>query len=383
MSSSRLRKCTGCGEYWYCGAACQKKQWEAHHRRVCKRIARYNASVAVQALAEHDRLDALLLSHVVAQLDDETSASEAERIMALLPGPIENPPSLPLVYTPSSTAARISPVALYARFGNNNFVLHSHLTTFAHGVFPQASRYFNHSCMPNAAAKYALRTGERPRMEVVALRDVAEGEEICLPYLDPALLQSKKEIFKYSYGFECRCPSCLFFDKAGKVTEPRSEEDNELAKKVLRFYESGPCDGLALVKLNHPPPADVLPAFHESFIMRLSQTFRDASHDGLYAKALDSGASLLALYRLIYPPNYPQIGMHLLELAKTSWNSIVAGEVDRETEERRKTLCRGYLDEATRILGILGPEGDKDGPLVEMSTLHQILRTDNSSIVGR
>jgi SET and MYND domain-containing protein len=67
---------------------------------------------------------------------------------------------------------------IYARFGNNNFVIHSHLTTFGHGVFPLASRLFNHSCLPNAAAKYTLSASNVPRMDVVALRDIAQGEEV-------------------------------------------------------------------------------------------------------------------------------------------------------------------------------------------------------------
>jgi hypothetical protein len=67
---------------------------------------------------------------------------------------------------------------MYSRFGNNNFIIHSHLTTFGHGIFPLASRLFNHSCLPNAAAKYILSPSNPPKMEVIALRDIALGEEV-------------------------------------------------------------------------------------------------------------------------------------------------------------------------------------------------------------
>jgi SET and MYND domain-containing protein len=96
------------------------------------------------------------------------------------------------------------------------------------------------------------------------------------------------------------------------------------------------------------------------------------------------------LYRLIYPPNYPQIGaslfpspfeisyggqgMHLLELAKTYWNSIVSGNMDTIAENVVKQECWTYLNEAKNILQILGAEGDEDGPLVEISTLETLLQ---------
>jgi hypothetical protein len=67
---------------------------------------------------------------------------------------------------------------LYSRFGNNNFVIHSHLVSIAHGIFPLASRLFNHSCVPNAVAKYIFTESEPVRMDVVALRHIKEGEEV-------------------------------------------------------------------------------------------------------------------------------------------------------------------------------------------------------------
>ncbi len=67
---------------------------------------------------------------------------------------------------------------IYSRFGNNNFVVHSHLTSYAHGIFPLASRLFNHSCIPNCATKYVITPGEPVKMEIVALRAITSGEEV-------------------------------------------------------------------------------------------------------------------------------------------------------------------------------------------------------------
>lgn len=121
-------------------------------------------------------MDALLLSHLVAQLDAVDADDRLSSIMDLLPGPIEAP-VLPIVYSSPRLAGSLVS-ELYSRFGNNNFVIHSHLSTFGHGVFPLASRLFNHSCLPNAAAKYVLSLSKLPTMEVVALRDILPGEEV-------------------------------------------------------------------------------------------------------------------------------------------------------------------------------------------------------------
>ncbi|KAJ7175867.1 hypothetical protein C8R46DRAFT_1174602 [Mycena filopes] len=301
--------------YFYCSTKCQNLQWQSHHKRICKQFNKYTSSLSFQALAPHEKLDALLLSHLVAHLDGADPAVSEDPLNTICPVP-------PIAYSsPRIPASEVRD--LHAKFGNNNFVTLSHLTTLGHGIYPLASRLFNHSCLPNASQKYIMSPSTLPKMEIVALRDISPDEEICLTYLDPALLQARQQIFRLSYGFECRCTSCLFFEKVGPIPTP-------------------------------PTDADV------------AETFRNASHDGPHALALSSGQTLLALYRLIYPPNYPQIGMHLLELAKTSWNyeSVVKRE------------CRTYLNKAKEILQILGPEGDEDGPQAEINTLESVLEED-------
>jgi hypothetical protein len=67
---------------------------------------------------------------------------------------------------------------MYSRFGNNNFAIHSHLTSIGHGMFPVASRLFNHSCVPNVAAKYIFHEAQTVVMEIIALRDILPNEEV-------------------------------------------------------------------------------------------------------------------------------------------------------------------------------------------------------------
>jgi SET and MYND domain-containing protein len=61
------------------------------------------------------------------------------------------------------------------------------------------------------------------------------------------------------------------------------------------------------------PEKDLFPIFlhpvlRESYLADLSERFSYASHEGQAEAALESGLTLLALYLLIYPMNYPQIG---------------------------------------------------------------------------
>ena len=55
-------------------------------------------------------------------------------------------------------------------------------------------------------------------------------------------------------------------------------------------------------------PAGLGCVLMEDYISSLSEEFSKASHEGVYTVAFDAGLTLLAIYVVIYPPNYPQIG---------------------------------------------------------------------------
>ena len=124
------------------------------------------------------------------------------------------------------------------------------------------------------------------------------------------------------------------------------------------------------------------------FRSTLSETFSKSSHEGDYTQAADSGITLLALYLLIYPRNYPQIGsfyhlsvpcmtlnlrtgMHLLEMAKTQWNhSFVELTPSDEEKDTAKSIVFQLLTLSKSVLQVLGQEGDLDsGPFKEISML--------------
>lgn len=127
-----------------------------------------------------------LLAEIFPQDDFDISAASSRlelvsQFFDLLKGPENHRGAAHPPLCRSAKAAKIPEEVTskaFSRFGNNNFIVHSHLTAYAHGVFPLASRLFNHSCVPNCAAKYIITPTETVRMEVVALRDIAPGEEV-------------------------------------------------------------------------------------------------------------------------------------------------------------------------------------------------------------
>ena len=156
---------------------------------MCKNIAKFKASVSYQALPQHQQIDDILLSHLVAEhgtmissrgFPTEDIKDPLTVFFSLLPsGSSEQaPPICPTgMHGPQLDVQVIH--AMYQRFGNNNFVVHSHLDAIAHAIFPLSSRLFNHSCEPNSIVTYLL-GGKRIQMEVKVLTKVKCGDEVTI-----------------------------------------------------------------------------------------------------------------------------------------------------------------------------------------------------------
>lgn len=165
----------------------QSRQWKGHHKKICKPYNSFVSSADFRGLSTPERVDSILLSQLVAQVYPDGDFTFPPKIespsltlfLDLLPRLTANGRHALPVCTPGKvypTSSAIEP--FLSRFGNNNFLLHSHLTSFAHGIYPLASRVMNHSCYPNSVARYKIRQGESPVMEVVTLNKIHEGEEV-------------------------------------------------------------------------------------------------------------------------------------------------------------------------------------------------------------
>lgn len=220
--------------------------------------------------------------------------------------------------------------------------------------------------------------------------------------MDPALIESRQQIFELTYGFSCTCPSCNFISTLGSIPSlPVSEAAlAELDNTLQTFcFPSGDIDDpTLLVGFSLPDlPENLHPVLRESYLLRLTDAFSISSHEGSYHIALDVGLTVLAVYVSIYPENYPQIGrqfcivkilsrltplkgMHLLEMAKTAWNAVIAIEHDNTHDALAKTSllkrARVYRNLASNILELFGPEGDPAGPLEELAVLKKLLHEE-------
>jgi len=88
----------------------------------------------------------------------------------------------------------------------------------------------NHSCCPNIVAKYSFSCssgGEGARwgknfpmvIQCVALRDIEEGEELCISYISNDQPFEKRQKTLANYGFECKCTKCVQEKESGSTAD--------------------------------------------------------------------------------------------------------------------------------------------------------------------
>ena len=63
----------------------------------------------------------------------------------------------------------------------------------------------NHSCVPNVRVEYA--SGSNVAF-VIANRDIEEGEELCISYVDESFTYDERKANLAHYGFVCDCARC-------------------------------------------------------------------------------------------------------------------------------------------------------------------------------
>jgi len=92
-------------------------------------------------------------------------------------------------------------------------------------LYPLQS-WVNHSCAPNYEVKFPEKNH---RIGLITTKDVAEGEEIKISYLDLADLSrsrySRNKYLKEHYLFECDCPKCLEQINDPECTTDESDEE--------------------------------------------------------------------------------------------------------------------------------------------------------------
>lgn len=112
------------------------------------------------------------------------------------------------------------------------------------GIFLEGSR-FNSSCVPNVGNYW---NEGRGIIEFWALRDVEEGEELCIFYLAGFETRAvRRRKLKLTFGFDCRCEACSLSGEALKASDARR---TMLAKLMEEIGNSGnrPAEGVKKVR---------------------------------------------------------------------------------------------------------------------------------------
>ena len=131
---------------------------------------------------------------------------------------------------------------------------------------------------------------------------------------------------KANYGFACNCELCLF-QKAVEPTPPLPANAENMRSLEMRLCEFVATHVLQLDPGMQPPasqarstlenyPPELRALFGEQFLPTLSEEFSRTSHEGPNELALSHGRTLLALYALLYPQNYPQIGVSIPDVRR-------------------------------------------------------------------
>ena len=190
------------------------------------------------------------------------------------------------------------------------------MDVFAHGIFPLASRSFNHSCIPSAVPVYTVKS-ELVTMDIKLLHNLIPGEEvrhpcnfhssapniynllffvkfkITNPYTDPALPHATRQHdLNITYNFTCCCPLCqrpwLTTPNPAVLPSELANLEVRLREDVLPYLLDDDAARVESAKLHE----DFFLAFHPSYLPSLAEAFSNASHDGPYDMAVQKGVTL-------------------------------------------------------------------------------------------
>ncbi|KAF2668075.1 SET domain-containing protein [Microthyrium microscopicum] len=96
-------------------------------------------------------------------------------------------------------------------------------------VYPIAS-LINSSCIPNAHNNW---NGEMEHETIHAIRDIEAGEEITISYNDGSTFSARQTSLKASFGFQCKCRTCLFPPSLLEASDRRRQTIERLDGNIM------------------------------------------------------------------------------------------------------------------------------------------------------
>ncbi|KAG6379628.1 hypothetical protein JVT61DRAFT_10144 [Boletus reticuloceps] len=240
-STSPSMRCSGCGTLRYCNSGCQKADWSLH-KHECKALKRWAETAPSAALGvPNDAVRCLgrilwqmksnglnsgwskeiqtMQSHKVSlqhSASVETHTHLAHSVVRYLgltaPSDLEE-------YGILSTGDLVN---MISRFITNAIALTSPSLTPIGAIVSPLAALTNHSCLPNAIVVFPRGGKTKMKesvMDVIALRDIAAGEEVLMTYVDTTLPKAQRQqVLTETYNFTCQCPLCK---QSATVVDPR------------------------------------------------------------------------------------------------------------------------------------------------------------------
>ncbi|KAF8889109.1 SET domain-containing protein [Infundibulicybe gibba] len=91
----------------------------------------------------------------------------------------------------------------------------------AHGGLYPLHSHLNHSCSPNISVRHLDERTALSRITMIAIRDVREGEELLVTYVDPktGYKERQKKLVDWGFG-KCVCPRCVDESQSQAAEQP-------------------------------------------------------------------------------------------------------------------------------------------------------------------
>ncbi|XP_060555621.1 histone-lysine N-methyltransferase SMYD3-like [Ruditapes philippinarum] len=213
-SGDSLKKCTGCGEVWYCDKACQKRDW-AVHKLECKCLKQVSPKIPMDSVRLMLRLiitkskDLPMNSPWSRKFDDLMTHSEEIRADKTRTEQFGK-----MVFTLTEYAGKAvslpSAAELYDTFCRmviNSFTISDgELKDLGTGIYLSGSM-LDHSCKPNAVATFHGCT-----LVVRATEDIPDPSpnKVFISYVEQlSPVTERQKALKEQYYFDCKCERCV------------------------------------------------------------------------------------------------------------------------------------------------------------------------------
>uniref|UniRef100_F7FRC7 [histone H3]-lysine(4) N-trimethyltransferase n=1 Tax=Monodelphis domestica TaxID=13616 RepID=F7FRC7_MONDO len=183
------------------------------------------------------------------------------------------------------------------------------------GLYPSMS-LLNHSCDPNCVIVF-----EGPSLFLRAVRDIQQGEELTICYLDVLMPSAERQKqLKEQYCFDCDCPGCETRSKDDDMLsgeEQAWKEVQDSLKKVedLRAQEKWE-QILAICQTLINNYGDRLPDRNIYQLKMLDCAMDACINLCLWEDALLYGSRTLEPYRLYYSGFHPISGVQVMRVGK-------------------------------------------------------------------